>query len=141
MKEQTISILTIISGIILFVIGCLLLKTMPQMASMPYPYVLIGLGCGAFGHGTGNLINRSIIGRNPVLAKQKEINEKDERNLAISNRAKAKAYDCMIFVFGALMIALALMKTNMWVILLMVFTYLFVVGYGIYYRIKYDREM
>lgn len=141
MKKQAIFLLTAISGLVLFVIGGLLLKTMPLMASLPYPYILIGLGCGAFGHGTGSLINHNIMSKNPVLAKQKEINEKDERNLIISNKAKAKAYDCMVFVFGSLMLALALMDANMWLILLLVFSYLFVIGYGLYFRIKYDREM
>ena len=70
-----------------------------------------------------------------------EIEQKDERNIAIQSQAKAKAYDLMIFVFGALMICLALMNVDMLVILILVTSYLFVVGYGIYYRIKYDKEM
>jgi 4-hydroxybenzoate polyprenyltransferase len=70
-----------------------------------------------------------------------EIERKDERNIAISNRSKAKAYDLMIFVFGALMLSFALMGVDLVLILLLVFAYLFVVGYGIFYRIKYDKEM
>ena len=64
-----------------------------------------------------------------------EIEQKDERHIAIQNQAKAKAYDMMIFVFGALMICLALMNVDMLVILILVTSYLFVVGYSIYYRI------
>ncbi|HYF75143.1 MAG TPA: hypothetical protein VD757_01040, partial [Candidatus Nitrosocosmicus sp.] len=75
------------------------------------------------------------------IEKQLEIDRHDERNIAIGNRAKAKAYDMMIYVFGALLLAFALMDVDMTALLLLVFAYLFVVGYGIYYRIKYDKEM
>ena len=55
---------------------------------------------------------------NPDVKKQMEIEQKDERNIAIKNSAKAKAYDMMIFVFGALMISLTLMNIDMMVILM-----------------------
>jgi hypothetical protein len=70
-----------------------------------------------------------------------EIERKDERNVSISNRAKAKAYDLMIYVFGALLLSFALIGVDMVEILLLVFAYLFVAGYGVFYRIKYDKEM
>ena len=78
---------------------------------------------------------------NPDIEKQLEINRNDERNIAIGNRAKAKAYDMMIFVFGSLLIAFALMGIDVIAVLLTTFAYLFVVGYGIYYSCKYDKEM
>ena len=61
--------------------------------------------------------------------------------IAIGNRAKAKAYDMMIFVFGSLLLAFALMGIDVIAVLLTTFAYLFVVGYGIYYRCKFDKEM
>ena len=78
---------------------------------------------------------------NPNFKKQMEIEQKDERNIAIKNIAKAKAYDMMIFVFGVLMISLALMNVDMRVILMLVASYLFVVGYSVYCRIKFDKKM
>ena len=63
------------------------------------------------------------------------------RYVAIANRAKAKAHDMMVFVFGALMLAFTLMGTDMTSVLLLVFAYLFVIGYAVYYRCKYDKEM
>ncbi|MFK7697603.1 hypothetical protein ACI5FR_32875, partial [Paenibacillus sp. HJGM_3] len=59
----------------------------------------------------------------------------------IANRGKAKAYDMMVFVFGALILALALMGVDLTVVLLLVFAYLFTIGYGTYYRFKYYKEM
>lgn len=53
-----------------------------------------------------------------------EIEENDERNINIGNRAKAKAYDMMIFVFGALMLSLALMNVDLMVVLMLVCCYL-----------------
>ena len=70
-----------------------------------------------------------------------EIEQKDERNIALSNQAKAKAYDMMIFVFGAVMVSYALMGLDLVAILMLVTAYLFVVGYGIFCRCKLDKEM
>ena len=105
------------------------------------PYVLIGLGCGAFGYGAGAAANAMVARRYPDVARDKEIEEKDERNVAIANRAKARALDSMYYVFGALMVALALMGTDMKVILLLVAAYLFVAGSMVYYLRRYQKEM
>ena len=100
-----------------------------------------GVGCDAFGQGMGNILARKAVKNFPEIEKQMEIDRKDERNLVIANRSKAKAYDIMIYVYSALMLAFALMGTDMAVILLLVFAYLFVVGCGVYYGCKYDKEM
>ena len=105
------------------------------------PYICVGVGCGVFGHGIGNIVGEKAIANSSEIKKQLDINKNDERNIAITNGAKAKAYDMMIYVFGALMISFALMEVDMVVILLLVFAYLFVVAYGIYYRYKYDKKM
>ena len=39
------------------------------------------------------------------------------------------------------MVSFALMGVDMSALLLLVFAYLFVHGFGIYYRIKFDKEM
>ena len=70
-----------------------------------------------------------------------EIEQRDERNIAIADRAKGKAFDMMTFVFGALMLAFALMSVDLPAVLLLVFAYLFVHGYAIYYRCRYEKEM
>lgn len=130
-------------GVILLGTGLLLVKTLtfPQGFMMALPYVFVGIGCGIFGHGMGNIISRRVIKNSPNIQKQIEIEKNDERNVAIANRAKAKAYDMMTFVFGALMLSFALMGVDLIAVLLLVFSYLFVQGCGIYYRCKYDKEM
>jgi len=142
-KKNTSTHLLTILGLLLLGIGLFLIKTItdPTGIMRALPYVCVGIGCGIFGNGMGSIISYKAIKSSPGAEKQLEIDRNDERNIAIGNRAKAKAYDMMIFVFGSLLLTFALMKIDIIAILLMVFAYLFVVGYGAYYRIKYEKEM
>lgn len=103
-------------------------------------YVCIGLGCGLFGHGTGELVACWSMRNDPALQKEQEILRRDERNVAIADHAKGRAFDLMTFVFGALMVSFALMEVDL-AALLLVFAYLFVEGYAVYCRCKYEKEM
>lgn len=143
MKKSVLSYIFTVLGIALIAGGIVILKVVgePQGVMLELPYVMIGLGCGLFGHGTGDLVNKAAMKKHPDLAQQDEINKTDERNVAIANRAKAKAYDAMLFIFGALMISFALMNVDLIIVLLLVFAYLCVVGIGLFYRFKYDKEM
>lgn len=142
-KKNTASLVITIAGLALLAVGLYLAKTVssPGDFMKAFPFVCVGVGCGAFGQGMGALISSRAAQKHPEFQKQMEINLKDERNVAIVSRAKAKAYDVMVFVFGALLLAFALMGVEMTVILLLVFAYLVVVGSGVYYRVKYDKEM
>lgn len=130
-------------GLILLVCGLVIIKKVsdPQGIMRSLPYIFIGIGCGLFGHGMGQIISYRAVKNNPDILKQMEIEKKDERNIAISNSAKAKAYDMMVNVFGALMICFALMGVSFTVVILLVCSYLFVIFYGAYYRYKYNKEM
>lgn len=132
-----------VAGVALLAIGVYFIKTAedPQGLLRALPYLCVGIGAGMFGHGMGELMTRFAKKHSPAAAKQLEIEQKDERNVAIANRAKAKAYDMMIFVFGALLTALALMGIDLTMLLLLVAAYMFILGYGTYYRLKYYREM
>ncbi len=143
MKKNQLQTALGILGLALLVVGLYLAKTIaePQGIMRALPYVFIGIGCGLFGQGMGGVIERRVLKKNPEILKQKEIEVNDERNQQISNRAKAKAYDVMVFVFGALMVAFALMGMDMVAVLLLVFAYLFVVGSAVYYRVKFEKEL
>ena len=84
-------------GLLVLALGLILITRLG--VEEPLPYVLVGLGCGAFGQGTGELLARRAA---KGAARQIEIEQKDERNVAIVSRAKAKAYDVMLYLFGAL---------------------------------------
>lgn len=143
MKKNFKDCFIVIIGLVLIAAGLIMVKTLyePQGMMRALPYICIGFGCGIFGQGMGNIISQKVIKNSAEINKQIEIEKKDERNIAIAYRAKAKSYDMMIFVFGALMVSFALMGVEMIAVLMLVFAYLFVVFYGIYYRFKYDKEM
>ncbi len=143
MKKNTIPAVLTILGLTLLGIGLVLLKAgiAPQGIMRAFPYVCIGIGCGMFGYGMGDIIKKKTIKHYPDIAKQIEIEQNDERNITIGNKAKAKAYDMMVFIYGALMFAFALIGVDLTALLLLAASYLFVVGYGIYYRCKFDKEM
>lgn len=132
-----------VMGVLLAVTGGILVKTLenPQGILLTLPYVLLGAGCGMFGYGMSNIISKKAVSKDEKLQKQLAVEEKDERNIAISNKSKAKAYDFMTFTFGILLLILTLMNTDMIALLLLVAAYLSVQIYAIYYRFKYEKEM
>ncbi|WP_127493353.1 hypothetical protein [Paenibacillus glycanilyticus] len=113
----------------------------PQGILQALPFICFGLGCGIFGHSMGEIFMLFARKHNPAAAKQLEIDRKDERNLAIVNRAKAKGYDMMAFMFVPMILAFSLMAIDITVLLLLIFSYMFILGYSTYYRVKYHKEM
>ena len=135
MKKQSKNILLALAGLALLAVGlCLVHKTY-------LAYLCIGVGCGLFGHGTGELWALHTARTNPEAAKMLEIAQKDERNVAIANCAKGKAFDMMTFLFGALFIAFAAMQVEAPVLLILVSAYLLVQGYAVYWRVRLEKEM
>ncbi|NLO85688.1 MAG: hypothetical protein GX096_09715 [Clostridiales bacterium] len=143
MKRKTVNGVMVALGLLLLLAGLYLVKAVadPQGIMKSLPYLCIGIGCGVFGHGMGEIISSKAMKNDPARAKQIHIEQKDERNLAIACKSKAKAFDLMIFVFGALMVCFALMGVDVIAVLLLVFAYLFVVGYRVYLSIQYSKEM
>lgn len=130
-------------GIVILITGLVLVVLFPHARGIlsTLPYVCIGIGAGIFGGNLGTLIKKLILGKNPKAAMEIEIEAKDERNIAISNKAKAKAYDLMQIVFGLLIIVFALMRVDMYVVLVFIAAYLFSIFSMVYYLNKYCKEM
>lgn len=135
--------LIILLGVILAALGLTLIRTTvnPQGILRALPYVCIGLGSGLFGHGMGEVLCDRALRSSPEIKRNLEIEQQDERNIAIANRAKGRAFDQMTFIFGALMVSFALMGVELTAVLLLVFAYLLVQGFALYYRFKFEREM
>ena len=136
---KKIHVLWIALGAALFAAGLILVKVSGGASALPY--LCIGVGSGVFGHGMGEALSARARRADPERFRQMDIEKKDERNIALAARAKGKAFDLMTFVFGALMIALALTGVDLPALLLLVFAYLFVHVSVIYYRAKLDKEM
>ena len=77
----------------------------------------------------------------PEITRQREIEENDERNIALRDRSQAKAFRIMIPVFGILFFAFSLMNAELRVILLLVTAYMYICGCSVYYNVKYRKEM
>ena len=72
MKSKITNHATIIIGLLLLAVSLYLIKTSndPQGIMRTLPYVCIGIGCGLFGHGMGNVISERAINSYPELKRQ-----------------------------------------------------------------------
>lgn len=138
MKGYKTWLVALVSAVGLLII---LLSLGQSGSDSPWPYLCIGIGAGLFGQGTGELVSRRALRSSPEICKQLEIAQKDERNVAIANRAKGKAYDMMTYAFGALIVSFALMRVEMAAVLMLVVVYLGVQGCALYWRLRYEKEM
>ena len=72
-KSTAITVL----GLLVLAAGLLAVKFF-DLGSQTAPYLCIGLGCGVFGQGLGELITRWSEKRHPEIARQREIEQNDE---------------------------------------------------------------
>ena len=140
MKQNRKDTLCILLGVLLMAAAALLLH-LDLTVLRALPFVCLGVGAGLLGQGVGQLVQRRALQKDPELARQQTIEVGDERNIQLAQRAKAKAFDLMVFVFGALLLAFALMQVDLTAILLLVGAYLLVQGYAVYCRIRLEKEM
>jgi len=139
-KKNKKSLTFILAGALLAGIGIFLGED-SQGTILVLLNICIGLGAVLLGHGMTNIMIEKAIKNKPNIKEQIEIDENDERNIMISNRAKAKTYDMLILIFPGLTAFLGLMEVDLKVILVFVFAFIFSLIYGIYFRFKYDKEM
>lgn len=143
MNKKTISIVFVVLGILLFA-GGLTLILLPHSSSgilSALPFIMIGIGCGVSGQGIGELVQRRKLASSPQLAKQQETEIGDERNIAIAFQAKSKAFDLMVYLFGALLLSFALFGVSAAATLSLAVAYLAVIGCRIWFAVKLNREM
>lgn len=136
--------LVLLLGLALLAAGFLLHRMLPEPRDAPLralPYLCLGVGCGLFGHGAGELLAKRALKNDPELVRRQAIEAKDERNRAISSAAKARGYDLMTFAFGALMLFSVLMGADLLVVLAMVAVYLFIQFYALWWRFRLEKEM
>lgn len=133
-------VLIVVLSVLMFAGGLLLIKN-EQLESLLIPYLLVGLGAGLFGNSISGLIVARVMKKNPDLAKEDRINREDERNQLISAMSKEKAFDLATYLLGALMLAYALMKENLAIVLSLVAVYLFIQFYALYWRFRLEKEL
>ena len=133
------SLMVLLVGVALM-LGVVFARGFDLLPQTPWTYVLSGAGCGLFGYGFSNLANGRLLRQYPQLAREKRIQEQDERNISIKNQAKAKGYDLMTYLFAALLLVMAGANASLWLILLAVGVYLAIQGYALYWRFRLEKE-
>lgn len=130
-------------GIGLVVVGFLLHKNSLSTDKMivTIPYILIGVGCGIFGHFMGNLIKYFSIKNHEELERQIQIDKNDERNILIAEKSKAKAYDLMVYLFVSILIIFSLMGVDKLAIIMIVAVYISIQTYALYWRSIFESKM
>jgi len=130
-------------GFLVMIAGFLTVIIFPETDGIlrVLPYVCIGIGAGAFGGNAGNAVKEYIIGKNPETARRVAIEANDERNAAITGRAKAKAYEIIQVLLWILIIVLALMQAELYVVLSLIAVNLIAIISMLFYINKYNKEM
>lgn len=93
MKKLNSSYIVTIAGLLVLMVGLCMIKIFDgseNIMSTMY-YVFIGLGCTIFGYGIGKTCTMQAEKADPKMAKRNLINKNDERNVAVRNKANAKA--------------------------------------------------
>ena len=127
----------------LVVVGILLNKNTDSTDKLltTISYLLIGLGCGLFGHFMGNLLKRYSTKNLEELERLIQIETNDERNLLIAEKSKAKAYDLLTYLFVAMVIILSLMGVDLVAIIMIVAVYLSIQIYALFWRSKFENTL
>lgn len=135
-------VLTVV-GFILFVTGIVLIIFFSESEGImkAFPFICLGIGAGLCGGGLGAVIRRRQMLKDPQLAKKIDIDTKDERNIAIANKAKAVAYNFTLLIFAVLIMFLSLVQVETYITLIFVGAYLMIIFLNIYFLMKYHKEM
>ena len=98
-------------GVISFAVGILLRYILPETDGVlkSLPHILSGFGAGIMAVGVVFIFRKRAIERNPEKAKEYEINEKDERNIQINEKASYVAWYVTLFTLAALSLAFLIM--------------------------------
>ncbi|WP_276980844.1 hypothetical protein [Johnsonella ignava] len=105
------------------------------------PYIFVAFGCGILGHFIGNVVRHISIKDYDDWERQIKIDKNDERNILISDKAKAKAYDLMIYLFAAMLIIFSLMAIDKFVVISIAAIYITLHIYALYWRSKFENNM
>ncbi|MDF2988701.1 MAG: hypothetical protein K0R50_4211 [Eubacterium sp.] len=136
-KNFPFGILQLITGICLIILSFLLKAIIAKSIGG----VFIGVGGGLSGLGIIRLITNHIESSNPAIKRAKEIENKDERNTMIRNRAKAKAGDITQWLIIAIAYVTILISAPLWVTSFVVAVYVLYNLTIVFLINKYQKEM
>ena len=143
MKSKVIRLCSIGIGLAMIIGSIYLLQAekTPEGAIRTVLYVCAGLGCFLSGSALSAWLQDWALRNAPDIQKGINIEKRDERNQMITNQAKAKAFDLYVCVFTVMFWTLGWMGTDSTALLLLLAAHCFVLGTGLYYRSKLEKEL
>lgn len=128
------------------IIGVLILLALVVYLQMPDPRqgvvgVLLGVGITFAISGILSTIILRIETKSPERMKQSAIEQKDERNISIRNRSKARASDFSCWFFMVITYLNILIDGPLWMTLVMVGAFLLHQILVLFFLTKYSKEM
>ena len=103
--------------------------------------ILLGTGAGVIGASIAKLYTINLEKKNPDMIKENEIELKDERNILIRQRAKAKSADITQWLIMIIAYLEIFVNAPLWIILLTVGIFVLYNIIQIYYINKFNKEM
>ena len=103
--------------------------------------MMIGVGAGLFGMSVSGLAGIRYEKTHPDMVRQSRIEQKDERNVTIRDKAKARSGDIVQWLIIAMAYVMILIDAPLWVTLAQVLVFLAYRVLGIFYAHRYQKEM
>lgn len=79
--------------------------------------ILFGIGSGLFGVGIACIFENYFYKNNPKLYEKKIIEQNDERNISINNKAKAKSGTLIMYLNFILAMVMSVLHIEVWAVL------------------------
>ena len=133
-KKSTFYVMAIITSIIMII-----LSQFVELNS--HSGILLGTGAGVIGASIAKLYSINLEKKNPDMIKENEIELKDERNVLIRQRAKAKSADITQWLIMIIAYLEIFVNAPLWIILLTVGIFVLYNIIQIYYINKFNKEM
>lgn len=135
MPKKSMFYITALSISIIMIIGSLFVE-LDSLSGL-----LLGTGAGVFGANIAKLYFINFAKKNPDIIKENEIEFKDERNVLIRQRAKAKSADIIQWLIMLIAYLTILLNTPLWVTLVIVGIFVLYNIIQIYYINKFNKEI
>ena len=103
--------------------------------------ILLGTGAGVIGASITRLYFIRLEKKNPDVMKQNEIELKDERNILIREKAKAKSADIMQWLIMIIAYVTIFVNAPLWMTLLAIGIFVLYIIIQIYYINKFNKEI
>ena len=142
-KRGRTAFVLLIIGVILVIVSTIALFYLSnaQYSYTVVSYVVFGIGFGLVGDALGRLNSMRLEKKDPERMKIIRVERNDERNIAIDEKARAKAFSFMTYLYAVVLVVLAVMRVDLKSLLIMVAAYLLVVMYSLFVKFKLYKEM